>query len=72
MAETVQPAPAEKAAIKPAAAKPTAKAAAKPTGAKTAAPKAVAKAQPAQGKTENVKSKVKSDMNDFKAKATDT
>ncbi|MBJ7388945.1 MAG: hypothetical protein JHC92_05835 [Sphingomonadaceae bacterium] len=64
MAETVKPAPAEKAAIKPAAAKPS--------RAKTAAPKAVAKAQPAQGKADNVKSKVKSDMHNFKAQATDT
>lgn len=64
MAETEKPAPAQKTAIKPAAAKPS--------RAKTAAPKAVAKAQPAQGKADNVKSKVKSDMHNFKAQATDT
>jgi len=69
MAETEKPAAAQKATTKPAAAKPAAKAVAK---AKTAAPKAVAKAQPTKGKTENVKEKVKTDMNNFKAQATDT
>jgi len=69
MAETEKPAAAQKATTKPAAAMPAAKAVAK---AKTAAPKAVAKAQPTKGKTENVKEKVKTDMNDFKAQATDT
>lgn len=72
MAETEKPAAAKKAATKPAAAKPAAKVAAKPPKAKTAAPKTVAKTQPAEGKTDNVKSKVKSDMNDFKAQATDS
>lgn len=65
-----------KAAAKPAA-KPAAKKAA-PTKPKTAtakpkaAPKAVAKVVPAKGKTEDVKAKVKADMNNFKAKATDS
>jgi len=72
MAETEKPAAAQTVATKPAAAKPAAKAVAKPTKAKTAAPKAVAKAQPTKGNTENVKEKVKTDMNDFKAQATDT
>lgn len=43
-----------------------------PAGASTAAPKTVAKAQPVMGKTENVKAKVKTDMNNFKAQATDS
>jgi ElaB/YqjD/DUF883 family membrane-anchored ribosome-binding protein len=63
MAETEKPAAAKKAATKPAATR---------AKAKTAAPKAVAKAQPAKGKADNVKSKVKSDMHDFKAQATDS
>jgi ElaB/YqjD/DUF883 family membrane-anchored ribosome-binding protein len=37
-----------------------------------ASPKAIAKAAPPKGKTEDVKTKVKADMNDFKAKATDS
>lgn len=66
---TAKPAPAKKAASKPAA---------KPVGATAAntatsgAPKAVAKTQPSKGKADNVKAKVKSDMNDFKAQATDS
>jgi ElaB/YqjD/DUF883 family membrane-anchored ribosome-binding protein len=36
-----------------------------------AAPKTITKAAPARGKTEDIKSKVKDDMNNFKAKATD-
>ena len=63
MAETEKPAAAKKAATKPAATR---------AKAMTAAPKAVAKAQPAKGKADNVKSKVKSDMHDFKAQATDS
>lgn len=71
---TAKPATAKKPASKPAAAKPAAKATAKPAsaGAQAATPKAIAKAQPAKGKADNVKAKVKSDMNDFKAQATDS
>jgi ElaB/YqjD/DUF883 family membrane-anchored ribosome-binding protein len=36
-----------------------------------AAPKTITKATPARGKTDDIKSKVKDDMNNFKAKATD-
>jgi ElaB/YqjD/DUF883 family membrane-anchored ribosome-binding protein len=36
-----------------------------------AAPKTITKAAPARGKTDDIKSKVKDDMNNFKAKATD-
>ena len=68
MAETEKPAVAKKAATKSAAPKT----ATKTSKAKSPAPKAVAKAQPAKGKTDNVKSKVKSDMNDFKAQATES
>jgi ElaB/YqjD/DUF883 family membrane-anchored ribosome-binding protein len=72
MAETAKPKAAAKPAAKPKAApKKTATAstaAAKPA----AASKAVAKAAPPQGKTEKVTTKVKADMNDFKAKATDS
>lgn len=68
MAETEKP----KAAPKPAAKPKTA--ATKPAAAKkpVASPKALAKAAPAKGKTEDIKAKVKTDMNDFKAKATDS
>ncbi|MBL0925012.1 MAG: hypothetical protein IBJ12_11180 [Sphingomonadaceae bacterium] len=68
MAETAKP----KAAAKPAAKPKTAPK--KPATAKkpTASPKAVAKAPPAKGKTDDVKAKVKADMNNFKAKATDS
>lgn len=71
---TAKPATAKKPVNKPAAAKPAAKATAKPAsaGAQAATPKAIAKAQPAKGKADNVKAKVKSDMNDFKAQATDS
>lgn len=71
MAETAKPKAAAKPAAKP---KAAAKAAPKkPAAAKkpTASPKAVAKATPPKGKTEDVKAKVKADMNNFKAKATD-
>lgn len=71
MAETAKPKAAAKPAAKP---KAAAKAAPKkPVAAKkpAASPKAVAKATPAKGKTEDVKAKVKADMNNFKAKATD-
>jgi ElaB/YqjD/DUF883 family membrane-anchored ribosome-binding protein len=76
MAETekptaaAKPAPAKKAPSKRPATNPAAPKA-KAT-APAAAPKAVAKAQPAKGKTENVKSKVQTDMNNFKAQATDS
>ncbi len=68
MAETEKPKTAAKAAAKP---KTTPR---KPAAAKkpAASPKAVAKAAPAKGKTEDVKAKVKADMNNFKAKATDS
>jgi ElaB/YqjD/DUF883 family membrane-anchored ribosome-binding protein len=68
MAETAKPKAAPKTAAKP---KTTPK---KPVATKktAAAPKAVTKAAPAKGKTEDIKSKVKSDMNNFKAKATDS
>lgn len=65
MAETESP-------IDAATPSPVKKAASKPATTKTAAPKAVTKAQPAKGKADNVKAKVKSDMNDFKAQATDS
>ena len=69
-AAAAKPAPAKKTVSKPATAKPAAKATTKRATA-NAAPKAIAKAQPAKGKADNVKSKVKSDMNDFKAQAAD-
>ena len=54
-------------------AKPVAKPAAKPKAApKKPVQKAVTKSAPAKGKTDDVKSKVKADMNNFKAKATDS
>ncbi|MEY3634840.1 MAG: hypothetical protein RLZZ61_1250 [Pseudomonadota bacterium] len=68
MAETEKPAIAKKAATKPAATKP----AAKSSKAKSPAPKAVARAQTAKGTSDNTKSKIKSDMNDFKAQATES
>jgi ElaB/YqjD/DUF883 family membrane-anchored ribosome-binding protein len=64
MAETEKP----KAAAKPKAAPKKPAAVKKPA----ASAKAVAKAPPPKGKTEDVKAKVKADMNDFKAKATDS
>lgn len=67
MAETAKPKAAAKPAAKPKAAPKKPAAAKKPT----ASPKAVAKATPPKGKTEDVKAKVKADMNNFKAKATD-
>lgn len=78
MAEIEKPTPAAKPATvkktpgKSAAAKPAAKVTAKPAPSDTTPPNAVAKAAPPKGKADNVKSKVKSDMNDFKAQATDS
>ena len=58
------------------ASKPTAKSKASVKDAGSAAPKtakkSIAKATPAKGKTEDIKSKVKDDMNNFKAKAADS
>ena len=68
MAETAKPKAAAKPAAKTKAAPKKPAAATKPA----ASPKAVAKATPPKGKTEDVKAKVKKDMNDFKAKATDS
>jgi ElaB/YqjD/DUF883 family membrane-anchored ribosome-binding protein len=68
MAETAKPKAAAKPAAKPKAAPKKPAAAKKPA----ASAKAVAKAPPPKGKTEDVKAKVKKDMNDFKAKATDS
>lgn len=68
MAETAKPKAAAKSAAKPKTAPKKPAAAKKPM----ASPKAVAKAAPAKGKTEDVKAKVKADMNNFKAKATDS
>jgi ElaB/YqjD/DUF883 family membrane-anchored ribosome-binding protein len=68
MAETAKPKAAAKSAAKPKTAPKKPAVAKKPT----ASPKAVAKAAPAKGKTEDVKAKVKADMNNFKAKATDS
>jgi ElaB/YqjD/DUF883 family membrane-anchored ribosome-binding protein len=67
MAETTSAKAAPKPAAKPKAAPKKAEAA-KPK----AAPKTIAKASPAKGKTEDIKSKVKDDMSNFKAKATDS
>ena len=72
MAETAKPEaavkPAPKTAAKPKTAPKKSVSATKPK----ASAKAVAKAAPHKGKTEDVKNKVKSDMNDFKAKATES
>ncbi len=68
MAETAKPKAAKKSAAKPKTAPKKPVAAKKPA----ASPKAVAKAAPAKGKTEDVKAKVKADMNNFKAKASDS
>jgi ElaB/YqjD/DUF883 family membrane-anchored ribosome-binding protein len=68
MAETAKAKAAAKPAAKPKAAPKKPAAAKKPA----ASLKAVAKAAPAKGKTEDVKAKVKADMNNFKAKATDS
>jgi len=76
MAETqkpkavAKPAQAKKSARKQATAKPAVKTAAK--SATATAPKAVAKTQPPKGEAGNVKSKVKSGIDDFKAQATDS
>lgn len=70
MADTAKPkAPAKAAAPKKPAAKRTPKTAAAPAA--KAAPNAVTAAAPQKGKAETGKSKVKSEMNDFKAKAAD-
>lgn len=64
---------AAKAAPKKTAARPAAKKPAAKTAPKKPAAKTVAKAAPAKGKAQNTTAnKVKSDMNDFKAKATDS
>jgi ElaB/YqjD/DUF883 family membrane-anchored ribosome-binding protein len=68
MAETAKPKAAAKPAAKPKAAPRKPAAAKKPA----ASPKAVAKTAPAKGKTDDVKAKVKADMNNFKTKATDS
>lgn len=68
MAETAKPKAAAKPAAKPKTAPKKPAAAKKPA----ASPKAVAKTTPSKGKTQDVKAKVKKDMNDFKAKATDS
>lgn len=74
MADTAKPKTAVKAAPpKKPAAKRAPKAAAAPAANKTAtAPNAVAAVAPQRGKTETGKSKVQSEMNDFKAKAADS
>jgi ElaB/YqjD/DUF883 family membrane-anchored ribosome-binding protein len=76
MAETAKPKAAAKPVAKPAAKPKAARKASAPkksaaTAVKAPASKAVVKAAPAKGKTEGVTTKVKSDMNDFKTKATD-
>lgn len=68
MAETAKP----KAAAKPASAAKAAPKKPSATKKPAAAPKALVKTASAKGKTEDVKSKVKADMNSFKAKATDS
>jgi ElaB/YqjD/DUF883 family membrane-anchored ribosome-binding protein len=68
MAETAKPKAAAKSAAKPKTAPKKPAVAKKPA----ASPRAVAKAAPAKGKTEDVKAKVKADMSNFKAKATDS
>jgi ElaB/YqjD/DUF883 family membrane-anchored ribosome-binding protein len=68
MAETAKPKAAPKPATKPKTAPKKPAAAKKPA----TSPKAVAKTTPSKGKTEDVKAKVKKDMSDFKAKATDS
>lgn len=73
MADTAKPkATAKVTAAKKPAVKRTPKAAVAPAQTKPAtAPKAIATAAPQKGKAETGKSKVKSEMNDFKAKAAD-
>ncbi len=72
MAETAKPKsaakPAAKAASKPAATPKKPVVAKKPA----ASAKAVTKPLPSKGKTEDVKAKVKADINNFKSKATDS
>ncbi len=72
MADPENPAAAPKAAAKPKAT-PKKAATVKPAPVNTdgPTPQAVAVAEPPKGKTEDVKAKVKADMSDFKAKATD-
>ena len=67
MAETPTPKATAKQASAPKAATKKSAAASKTA----ASPKPIARVAPADGKTENVKTKVKADMNDFKTKATD-
>ncbi len=70
MAETEKPKATTKAAA-PKAAKPKAAPKTASTVKLKAAPKTMVKAMPLKGKTEDMKSKVKDDMNNFKAKAAD-
>ena len=70
MAETEKPKATTKAAA-PKAAKPKAASKKASTAKPKAAPKTMIKAMPSKGKTEDMKSKVKDDMNNFKAKAAD-
>ena len=70
MAESENAKPQDKAAAKSKAVPNKDTAATKPKAASTIAP--IAKASPSKGKTDDIKSKVKSDMNDFKTKATDS
>ncbi len=70
MAETEKPKATTKAAA-PKAAKPKAAPKTASTVKPKAAPKTLVKAMPLKGKTEDMKSKVKDDMNNFKAKAAD-
>lgn len=70
MAETEKPKATTKAAA-PKAAKPKAAPKTASTVKPKAAPKTMVKAMPLKGKTEDMKSKVKDDMNNFKAKAAD-
>lgn len=81
MAETEKPkaalksAPAKKQSPKGAAGKASENAASRAAlndGAQAPATMAVTKAKPAKGKAQNTKDKVKSDINDFKAQATDS
>lgn len=73
MADSANPKTAAKAAApkKPAAKRAAPKTTAAPKNAATPKPNAVATAAPQKGKTESRKSKVQSEMNDFKAKAAD-
>ena len=70
MAESENAKPQGKAAAKSKAAPNKGSAATKPKVTPSTA--RIAKASPSKGKTDDIKSKVKSDMNDFKTKATDS